>query len=524
MKADALAPDAIAETSFESTFGRTLLAVAILSGCGLMAPMAAAGPLVLDEHGSYWIIESGVPSSVFERSLSYAAIPPLSSWLQAAFLAVAGKSELVFRLPSALCYLLAICFTYLLGRNLNGPVGGGLAALVLAWHPEALDEVRIARCYGLVLLLAALFLWITVRWQRQPERLQWAVAWGFIAAGLLWTHYTTAPLIGLSLLTLIIAFPIRDAALGPPLKLWGLAVLLLCGLAAPLAPVLARLWAWSPYLNFMPSDIPIWHIIGPLWWLGLPVGGLVAKLLSRYRDKHTTATVPTETLVTLAVWALVPLCCIVVFAQGDMSTLANPRYRVAYAVPGACLFAVCLSSRYTPVAACIGTVAALALTWWMAELPPWQLERLKSRRAVEWKTIAEIVEREGRAGEPVIVQSGLAEAELVAVFHDDRLLMDYVASRLGRFYLATPHPRYGLPFLWYDDSKVKEFYLELLAKLCENGSGIVWVAAATDTDRNRLSLETIQQLLQRQQYVPIFEQRFDDAVLLRYECRCPGAK
>ncbi|MFN8710123.1 MAG: ArnT family glycosyltransferase, partial [Planctomyces sp.] len=177
------------------SIGRLLLVLACLSSIGLMFPMWSAGPLVLDEHGSYWMIDSDLPGTTLSRSLSYTAIPPLSGWLQELFLLALGKSELVFRLPSALCHLIAVPVIYFAGTTLRGRLPGGIAALLLAWHPEALDEVRIARCYGLVLLMASLVVWATLRWLKHGPQVRWVVAWTLSAAGLMWTHYTSALLV-----------------------------------------------------------------------------------------------------------------------------------------------------------------------------------------------------------------------------------------------------------------------------------------------------------------------------------------
>src|SRR5690606_2102705 len=139
-----------------------------------MAPLLNAGPLALDEHGSYWIVASDLPGTSLIRSLDYAAIPPLSAWLEMAFLAVFGKSELVFRLPSALGYLAAIVVIHRVTVTLSDGPAGGIAAMLLAWHPDV-DEVRIARCYGLLMLLSALLLWSTLRWKQSPRSFIWSL-------------------------------------------------------------------------------------------------------------------------------------------------------------------------------------------------------------------------------------------------------------------------------------------------------------------------------------------------------------
>jgi len=157
----------------------------VVSWAVLMWPLIDAGPLVLDEHGSYWIIDAEIPGSSLSRALNYAAIPPLSSWLQEVFLWTFGKSEFVFRLPSALCMLGAILVTFQVGREMGNVATGGMAALLLTWHPEAMDEVRIARCYGLLMLLSAGLVWMTLRWKRSPASPIYALLWSVAAVGVL---------------------------------------------------------------------------------------------------------------------------------------------------------------------------------------------------------------------------------------------------------------------------------------------------------------------------------------------------
>jgi hypothetical protein len=100
----------------------------------------------------------------------------------------------------------------------------------------------------------------------------------------------------------------------------------------------------------------------------------------------------------------------------------------------------------------------------------------------------------------------------------DELFMDYVACRLGRFYLKTPHPRYGLPFFWEGDEQ-RRFFVEILDDVCEREQPSVWVAAAIDTDLNRQSLAGMQALLAQQGYAADLTREFPTAVLVRYRCQ-----
>jgi hypothetical protein len=169
-------------------------------------------------------------------------------------------------------------------------------------------------------------------------------------------------------------------------------------------------------------------------------------------------------------------------------------------------------------AASLGVIVALLAMWSMNERLPWQMKRLGIPRAEEWKTMALTIEREGTAGEPIFVQSGLGESYLVPALYNDTLFMDFVACRLGRFYLKTPHPRYGLPFLWNKSPQMSRFFVELVSQIRSSPTPGLWVAAATDTDLNRHSLIGFQRILAREGYKMQRSHLQTHSILLYYRC------
>ena len=463
-----------------------------------MVPMLTAGPLVLDEHGSYWMIDSDLPGTTLERSLNYTAIPPLSGWLQEAFLAVLGKTENVFRLPSAVCHLLAVIVIYLAGTSLRDRSLGGIAAMLLAWHPEAVDEVRIARCYGLVLLMASLVMWCTVRWVKFSPQRRWPVGWILAATGLMWTHYTSA------LLVILAAgwIGIRSLRTRRPMThvtRWALSMLTVGLLCAPLIPSVLQLREWGPFLNYMSADQPIWNFVGPIWWLGLPAGWLTSRLINPRitartdpPQNATTATIPVS-LGVLVVCSLLPLLAIAALASGDLSSLANPRYRVAYVPAGACLIGALLTAKVNWPGALLGAIVAITGSWSMCALLPWELGRLGSPTDAEWREANLFLSTHSKTGEPIYVQSGLAESNLVPAFPDDDLFLEYVACRVSRFYVEASHPRFGLPFHWDGPGNVRARFRSRILSETKAGDTF-WIAAATDTDLNQNSLLGMQQI------------------------------
>tara|TARA_R110002095_G_scaffold215072_2_gene208416 strand:- start:2966 stop:4423 length:1458 start_codon:yes stop_codon:yes gene_type:complete len=480
-----------------------------------MWPLFSGGPLVLDEHGSYWIIDSGLPGTSLMRSLDYAAIPPLSSWLQQVFLTVLGKSELTFRLSSALCALAAIFVSYLAGKELGSPLTGGLAALMVAWHPEAMDEVRIARCYGLVLLLGAVVIWATVRWLHTPGSMKAALFWSLAGAALLWTHYTSALLVMISGLAVAVSCLVRRDLSRATLSRLVVAAVLVIVLCLPLVPTILRLNEWGPILNYSGSSTSIWNVIGLFWWVGLPMGLIAMCMIARTRFPKA---ISQSGLWVIGACSLLPLLILAGLASGEMSSLANPRYRVAYAPAGACFVALLLTdSRYWKVS--IGAaIFVLIAVWSLSPVGPWELGRLGSPVDQDWWELNSHIAKNSEAGEPILVQSGLTESYLVPLFAEDRVFMEYAACRVSRFYVEKKHTRYALPYVWNPQTGVIDFYRKLLHGWTSN-PGAFWVASATDTDLNQQSLDGIQAIAQEAGFVAIERRTWPSATLIHFQQR-----
>lgn len=463
-----------------------------------MAPLFWAGPLVLDEHGSYWMIESQIPATTWQRSLDYCAIPPLSGWVEQLFLAVLGTREWTFRLPSVLGALAALPLVYLAGRQVSSATAGGMAALLLAWHPQAMDEVRIARCYGLVMCLGALLAWGSACWMRRPRSLTAAALWTLAAAGLLWTHYVAALVVCFS--SVVLVARLWSAGEGRrPLLLWCATQVLVIGLSLPLVPAVIRLREWGPFLNYSAADQAWFNTLGTLWWAGLPAGLVVALALGKFKS---CAKPDRWMWGLLGAMSLLPALLLAVVGQGDLSSLANPRYQVAFAPAGACLVAVLLCRVGGARAAGMGAVAVLAVAWIASQRSPWQLGRLGGTAEEEWRQAAELLQQHAAPGSVIFVQSGLTESYLVPAFPDDDLFLEYVACRISRFYLPDDHPRVGLPFLWPAETGVAEAYRARLEQMASAPTKEFWIAAATDTDLNRNSLAGVQQLAAAAGFTP----------------------
>lgn len=487
-----------------------------------MAVVFRDAPLTLDEHGSYWIVDSNSPTTLLRRSLVYAATPPLSSWLQQFSLTIAGESELALRASSALLYIIAIGVVYLTGRDAFGPIAGGLAALIFAWHPEVVDEVRVARSYGPIVFFAACAFWSAVRWQNRPTSLLAALCWSFSCAALIWTHYTNLAVVAVLNMSLIILGSRIPTAGVRARGLFLIAELILLVAIAPLIPSMLGLWKAGDVFNYIVVAAPPWEVIGPLWWLGLPIGWLLVRAASQHRltgiDSENVQAWYRQNLRLFGFCSLVPLVLFAIASQVSLETLANPRYRIAISVPTACFLAGVFCRRGGRVVPTIATATAIGFAWLFAGFLPWKSPQLNAVASPAWKEFAEIIERDGQPGEPLFVQSGLVESNIVLGQFADPIFSDYVACRLGRFYLKTPHPRYGLPSLWLNldaNTQLIDYYAGI-ARAAKESKVDVWVASATDTDLARNSLQGIQQILFDAGYNAVTSIERPSAVLLHY--------
>lgn len=508
--------------SAQQKLGRILLATAMISAAFLMLPGLLGGPLILDEHGTYWIAGRDNPLTLWERSLNYENIPPLSPALHRLFLDLFGESEMVFRIPSAVWFLLTVLAAYGVGRELFGPAIGGMTAVFTAWHPNVLGEIRLARCYSLSLLLATLFFWISVRWISVPGRMRYALAWVVLGAALIWTHY-------LNIAVLFVVIPILASEfMGESVRVriqFVICLLAVGGLGIPLLPSLLRMSVWGENFGFQ-TETSLPETISAIWWFGLPVGVLAAWICRKCFGTGNAATVirvPRQTLRWLFAWGLLPSLLVALICRDGLSSLANPRYRIGFEVLNGMFLVALIARRRSAVVACLSVAMALGAAWSVSDRLPWQSKRLSSVRAVQWKQLADHLQTHGEEGEAVFVQSGLGEGFLVVDLYEDPVFMDYASCRIGRFYLETEHPRYALPFVWHPGLPVYEYFRNVLMTIRESGQPTLWVAAATDTDLNQKSLSMLTGLLGRCRFEVCDTVTLTDCVLLRYSPIRSGA-
>jgi hypothetical protein len=494
-----------------------LLAAALFSGLALCVPALRGQPLALDEHVSYFAAGAPTVAELCRRSLDVMATPPLPHLLERTSLALFGHSETALRLPSLAAYLVAILIAFLVGRRMSGPLAGGLAAVVLAWHPEVLDEVRIARCYGLELALSAASIWAFVRWLQEPPSLRNTVLWTLSAIALLWTHYLAAPLVAAEAFVAVLSC--LGIGVGKGARLIAtLGMLMVTAIAAiPLAPALGRLSEWSPALNYRGTGIS-WRELDGVPWLGAIVAAcaLAACLqLAPGLRRPASAAAPfsgRSLLVALSLW-LLPLAVLLGAALLDNPTLANLRYRIPLAPASALFLSIVLVRLVRPaVAVCLAAVALVG-AWSFTPHGPFHAGRLGDHSDVAWKQVGlDIADELSRNDTLVFTQTGLTEGFLVPLYPDDERLQKYVACRLGKFYTKSENA-WSLPLVWSQE----EFKDVCRGRLRKPEIAQVIVVAAMDTDLNRASFGVFDRLAREEGFEPDSGEIEQDPVIVRYQ-------
>jgi hypothetical protein len=107
---------------------------------------------------------------------------------------VAGWSEFSLRALSLFCGVLAVAWTYRLGRDLLSPAAGVYAASVVGASALFIHYLYYLRTYALFVLLTPMALWLyfyLIRSRREPGWLVWA-GFAATAVGMLYIHYFAA--------------------------------------------------------------------------------------------------------------------------------------------------------------------------------------------------------------------------------------------------------------------------------------------------------------------------------------------
>lgn len=167
-----------------------------------------------DENISWWLARSATLGDLLAQWPLGTGHPPLSFvWLWGWMKWTGTEDLLVMRLAVALPMLLAVAFTYRLGREWFASRWVGLAAvLFLGTTGVTVYYARELRMYGLLVLLAVISWWLL---RRYAERGGWRtlLAYAVVVALMGYTHYLAAALVAAQALAVLLLYPGRFPAL-----------------------------------------------------------------------------------------------------------------------------------------------------------------------------------------------------------------------------------------------------------------------------------------------------------------------
>lgn len=464
-----------------------VLSAALLLGAVQTIGPAIHSPLAIDEQITYYLCFGGEPPGVLERCLEEAATPPLYFWLArgssewGAAVAPGRAREFWLRLPSILAFLGSIVLTARLGDRLLG--AGAPAAFLFAVNPHAAGLAIQARPYLLSVFLYLVVLAALVR-MRQCGAGRFSSASFFLGnAALPWTHYMNAPFMALEPVLAPLSRPAgekRPAGMGSILFLLALAA----ATALPLLPTIQRIWEYRQYLTWAVErqrwSAPIeWFAPRPL--LVVVVAALALAARRRWASVRTDwrpAWDEMRSVGFLTIWTLVPAYSLWSLGRFAGSGVAQPRYLLP-CLPAATMLLVWLLRR------CGGGRVAILLVLVYATLDgTWgrvaSLWNEPVRHDGAWRDAAQLLVRESRPADFVLVQSGVAETALAVVRYGDVSYQQYATSRLSDFYGPIPAERWTLPRFWID-SEWRRCYDRRIDQALQEG-GRIWIVLAADTE------------------------------------------
>lgn len=392
----------------DSCWNSALVWTAVALGLGGLALrlVGFGDSLSGDELGTLWAVEASAAATV-ERSYSFHGQSPFYYLIAWFFVSLFGETEIILRLPSLLSIAGTGWLIYLTGKLLNGPRAGAFSAVVFWWSFMAFRTSGDARPYGLGLMFGALALYGFVRAAvdgRRTSRM-WFVVGGI---GLIATHY----LLALILLGVGIAYLVdRGLRERYPLKKFGLDVVAMTVLSAPLFPQVYALWnrrtelAWAPEISYQ----ALFFTFGPE--VTLVAAGLAAGAFWQRKSRVDGA-------FSLLIWAAaVPPALLVVLALSGTNLLAA-RYMVSALIP-VCLLAgtglALMPSRWTHFG-WFAWVGLNALAFYGTYL---QAGTFTGAGYQDWRGASGALARQldSDRGAPVLFRSGFVEDDQRALGH-----------------------------------------------------------------------------------------------------------
>ncbi len=470
-----------------------------LQAFGLFALGIGRDSLWMDEMSTLITMEGGLIEAV-RASVHVHNQPPLYFVLLWLWSAVAGTSDALLRLPSALFMASCVPLLHKMARQAAGPWAGVFACQLFMLSPVALRYAQEARPYALYCFLSLVSLHLLLRLLDRggtaepavadpaaskplPRRREFA-AYGVATLAMCATHPYAA--FALAAHVVVVAF-LGGGRRKAFAKTW--AGVLLCAL--PLAVAFAvESWRMKHFLHS--PDFELWPAPGLAELLGLvprlafgpttlwstaaaATAGLALAVLFRrsVRGPDPDSRLRTVgTAVYAAVGLLLPM--LVTAAYANIYAL---RYFIA-SMPALVLLGVSVFYRGTPTRPAAHALCGLLL----ALAVPGAVDYHRTPQRIQWKEAASFVEARLAPDDAVLLYSPRAEF--------------YLHESWERYYRGD-RPR-GRALVWNADREPQrrpDRRLEVARALGDQGSARVWIVAAGEKEGR--SLEGLEAVVDR---------------------------
>jgi len=415
--------------TFRAAAAKTLRDRPLLAAFGICLVAAALripplrDSLWLDELHTAWSALG--PLNEVARRAAIGNQGPLFYWLEWLQTVIFGESELALRLPSLIAGTFLPLLLFLLARQSKADTAGLVAAGLIAVDPLSIFYATEARPYATVQLLTVVFMAVTAQIAERPSAKMHA-AWVFLAAALFHLHYTSALVVGAAAIFLLstqfvrrrqLAFPLATLVVDLPV------VALLCSLAAAnVRHILAHRSNWAAFVQQLPlADAIQWTPL-PTWaWALLMIAAVLSWRLSP-RESNWNSRL--QFLFLVLAWLAIPIVTAWILTTTDLARLYFPRY-VAAAFPAAALLAgLCVERLPRRWIKSLVAISIIGIALWFGGIIG-QVRadgRIIADRNEDWRSCVQwLNERLAADGRPVLVWSGLIEADELSKPHDPLL-------------------------------------------------------------------------------------------------------
>ncbi len=450
--------DPQAATADRRRFGRWTcwFPLAFLAGLAAVPRLTAIQEsLWLDELHTAWTVADGPGEIVWRAAIGNQS--PLYFFCVWPVTSAGGLNEVTLRLWSLLAGLALVPATgWLVVRWTGSRTAGWWSAWLVALDANCIFYAQEARPFALVQLAAVVQAALFVRLLDSPRR-GLRIGWILATLVLFYLHYTTSLLLAaqwIAYFTLQLGRGARPAY--RPVQLLadtGWVVLGLLPAAAHLWEIAVRREAWAMFISrpewerlvsFLPlSSYLGWPavVLASAWTIHLVVSGLAPRTSQRGLGRDTAAcgqqlfppggaaaAAPARVWVVVVCWLVVPLGLAWLSSRLDVARIFHVRYLIASAVAPCVLAGLAMALFPGGNARRIWQGLCMILVTWMVLGPggmwgQWRhYGRFLPGRNQDWRAaVAMVREQAGDRGWPILVRSGLIEADALPQSDDPRL-------------------------------------------------------------------------------------------------------